>query len=139
MLYSCYFILPFPDFFENHGRFEPNRRIGLPVHRSFPVWSSKIRHWKFLVFGELSNAFLIKFWYNRLRKTFGICRFTSCLLNLLFSLMLETLEMVVFRKGNVYFYQISFFVFDVKRCRTLIKREWIPRAKGSPKSINFGC
>ena len=40
---------------------------------------------------------------------------------------------------NTYFYKISFFAFDVQRCRKLVKKQWMGRAKGLQKSMQFGC
>ena len=67
------------------------------------------------------------------------CCFIICLLNLLFSVMLETLKIVIFPKENAYFYKISFFAFDVQRCRKTSQttRDW--EAKGLQKSMKFGC
>ena len=67
------------------------------------------------------------------------CCFIICLLNLLFSVMLETLKIVIFPRGNHYFYKISFFAFDVQRCRKLVKKQWIGRVKGLHISMKFGC
>ena len=44
-----------------------------------------------------------------------ICRRTICLLNVMFSIMLETLKISISPKENAYFYKISFFAFDVNR------------------------
>ena len=38
----------FPDLGGNHHQFEPTRRIGLPVHRSFPVWTLQTSHSRYL-------------------------------------------------------------------------------------------
>ena len=67
------------------------------------------------------------------------CCFIICLLNLLFSVMLETLKIVIFLKENAYFYKISFFAFDVQRCRKTSQttRDW--EAKGLQKSMKFEC
>ena len=43
-----------------------------------------------------------------------------CLLDLLFSVILETLKIVIFPRENTYFYKIPFFAFDVQRCRKLV-------------------
>ena len=51
---------------------------------------------------------------------FWICCCIICLLNLLFSVMLETLKIVISPRENTYFYKISFFAFDVQRCRKLV-------------------
>ena len=67
------------------------------------------------------------------------CCFIICLLNLLFSVMLETLKIVIFPEENAYFYKISFFAFDVQRCRKTSQttRDW--EAKGLQKSTKFEC
>ena len=48
---------------------------------------------------------------------FSICCFIICLLNLLFSGMLETLKIVISPRENAYFYKISFFALHAQRRR----------------------
>ena len=50
-------------------------------------------------------------------RCFSICCFIICLLNLLFSVMLETFKIVIFLMENAYFHKISFFAFDAQRRR----------------------
>ena len=48
---------------------------------------------------------------------FSIGCFSICLPKSLFSIMLESLKLVIFPRGNNYFYKISIFAIDVRRCR----------------------
>ena len=70
---------------------------------------------------------------------FSICCFIFCLLNLLFSGMLETLKIVIFRRENAYFYKISFFALHAQRRRKTSQTTIDWEAKGVQKSMKFGC
>ena len=70
---------------------------------------------------------------------FSIGCFSICLPKSLFSIMLESLKLVIFSRGNHYFYKISIFAIDVRRCRKWVKKQWVGRAKGLQKSMKFGC
>ena len=70
---------------------------------------------------------------------FSIGCFSICLPKSLFSIMLESLKLVIFFRGNHYFYKISIFAIDVRRCWKWVKKQWVGRAKGLQKSMKFGC
>ena len=85
-----------------------------------------------MIFDKIHAKKHMKIW-------FFICCFIICMLNLLFSLMLETLKIVILPKENAYFYEISFFVFDVQGRERLPQKQWVGRATGSQKSMKFEC
>ena len=48
-------------------------------------------------------------------------RFDICCSNLLFYVMLESLKILIFSRENQYFYENSFFAFDVQRYQKFVK------------------
>ena len=70
---------------------------------------------------------------------FSIGCFSICLPKSLFSIMLESLKLAIFSWGNHYFYKISIFAINVRRCRKWVKKQWVGWAKRPQKSMKLSC